>query len=83
MAAVNGPAAAPPQGPWNPGIQSRVPKELLHLSTIFRSENVFTTLAAAAEMQGLTGFSPSELVAFRPQRLALHELLILVNQQTE
>jgi hypothetical protein len=78
LAAVNGPAAAPPQGPWNPGIQSRVPKELLHLSTIFRSENVFTTLAAAAEMQGLTGFSPSELVAFRPQRLALHELLIRV-----
>jgi hypothetical protein len=29
-------------------------------------------------MQGLTGFSPSELVAFRPQRLALHELLIRV-----
>jgi len=78
IAAVTGPAAAPPQGPWNPGIQSRVPKELLHLSTIFRSENVFTTLAAAAEMQGLTGFSPSELVAFRPQRLALHELLIRV-----
>jgi hypothetical protein len=78
MAAVNGRAAAPPQGPWNPGIQSRVPKELLHLSTIFRSENVFTTLAAAAEMQGLTGFSPSEFVAFRPQRLALHELLIRV-----
>jgi len=29
-------------------------------------------------MQGLTGVSPSELVAFRPQRLALHELLIRV-----
>jgi hypothetical protein len=75
---VNGSADPQPHGPWNPGIQSRVPKELQHLSTIFRSENVFTTLAAAAEMQGLTGFSPSELVAFRPQRLALHELLIRV-----
>ena len=65
-------------GPWNPGIQSQVPSELRRLSTIFRPENVFTSIAAVAEMQGLTGFSPSELVAFRPQRLALHELLIRV-----
>jgi hypothetical protein len=65
-------------GPWHPGIQSQVPKELWHLSTIFRPENVFTSIAAVSEMQGLTGFSPSELVAFRPQRLALHELLIRV-----
>ncbi len=65
-------------GPWNPGIQSQVPKELRYLSTIFRPENVFTSLSAATEMQGLTGFSPCELVAFRPQRLALHELLIRV-----
>jgi hypothetical protein len=67
-----------PYGPWCPGIQSQVPKELWHHSTIFRPENVFTSIAAACEMQGLTGFSPSELVAFRPQRLALHELLIRV-----
>src|ERR1700722_6102491 len=65
-------------GPWHPGIQSQVPRELWHLSTIFRPENVFTSIAAAGEMQGLTGFSTSELVAFRPQRLALHELLIRV-----
>src|SRR6202158_993926 len=65
-------------GPWNPGIQSQIPRELRHLSTIFRPENVSTSIAAATEMQGLTGFSPSELVAFRPQRLALHELLIRV-----
>jgi len=65
-------------GPWNPGIQSRVPLEVRHLSTIFRPENVFTSLAAATELRGLTGFAPSELVAFRPQRLALHELLIRV-----
>jgi hypothetical protein len=65
-------------GPWNPGIRSEVPRELMHLSTIFRPENVFTSIAAVAEMQGLTGFPPCELVAFRPQRLALHELLIRV-----
>jgi hypothetical protein len=65
-------------GPWNPGIQSQVPKELLHLATIFRTENVFTSVAAAAELRGLTGFGLSELVTFRPQRLALHELLVRV-----
>src|SRR6202034_648935 len=68
----------PAHGPWNPGIQSQVPKELRHLSTIFRPENVFTGIAAVSEMQGITGFSPSGLVAFRPPRLALHEVLIRV-----
>jgi hypothetical protein len=65
-------------GPWNPGIQSQVPEELRRLSTIFRADNVFTSIETAVELQGLTGIPPSELVAFRPQRLALHELLIRV-----
>jgi hypothetical protein len=65
-------------GAWNPGIQSQVPKELRHLATIFRSDNVFTGIAAAVELRGLTGFSLGELVVFRPQRLALHELLVRV-----
>ena len=72
------PGDAPVCGPWNPGIHSQVPQELRHLSTIFRADNVFTSIAAATELQGLTGIPPSELVAFRPQRLALHELLIRV-----
>jgi len=72
------PADETAHGPWNPGIRSQVPRELRHLSTIFRPENVFTSIATVSEMQGLTGFSPSELVAFRPQRLAMHELLIRV-----
>src|SRR5271170_5686438 len=75
---MNSAVDAQVHGPWNPGIQSQVPKELRHLSTIFRPENVFTGIAAVTELQGITGFSPSELVAFRPQRLALHELLIRV-----
>ena len=65
-------------GPWNPGIESQVPKELRHLATIFRAANVFTSVAAAGELRGLTGFSLSELVVFRPQRLALHELLVRI-----
>jgi hypothetical protein len=65
-------------GPWNPGIQSVLPKELLALSTIFRPDNVATSVPAALELQGLTGLSLSDLVVFRAERLALHELLIRV-----
>lgn len=34
-------------GPWNSGIRSQSPRELLPLSTIFRPENVFTTVEPA------------------------------------
>ena len=65
-------------GPWNPGIQSQIPAHLRHLCTIFRPENVFTTVADATEMRDLTGLDFTELVTFRPQRLALHEVLVRV-----
>jgi len=65
-------------GPWNPGLQSEVPQELRQLATIFRPENVFAGIASAVELRGLTGFALSELVSFRPQRLALHELLVRI-----
>jgi hypothetical protein len=65
-------------GPWNPGIQSQIPLELRHLCTIFHPENVFTSVAAATELQLLTDFPLWELVTFRPRRLLLHELMIRV-----
>lgn len=65
-------------GPWNPGIQSQLPVELRALCTIFRPENVCTPVAGAIELQSLTGFALGELVAFRPQRLVLHEVLVRV-----
>jgi hypothetical protein len=65
-------------GAWNPGIQSQIPQELRHLATVFRPENVFTSLAAARELRDLTGLTLCELAAFRPERLALHEVLIRV-----
>src|SRR3979411_1361945 len=51
------PAAAgtPVHGPWNPGIQSQIPRELRHLSTIFRPENVSTSMAAGPALKGLPG----------------------------
>src|SRR5215471_15955584 len=66
-------------GPWNPGLESQVPARLRHLCTIFRPENVVTSLAEAHELRDLTGLGFGELVRFRPDRLALHELLIRVN----
>ena len=68
-----------PFGPWNPGLESQVPARLRHLCTIFRPENVATSLAEAHELRDLTGLAFNELVCFRAERLALHELLIRVN----
>jgi hypothetical protein len=65
-------------GPWNPGLASQVPLEWRHLCTVFRPENSYTGVSAANELQQLTGLPLCELVAFRPQRLLLHELLIRV-----
>src|SRR6478609_4078138 len=65
-------------GPWNPGVESEIPAAIRHLSTFLRPENVFTSEAGALELRDLTGLDLADVVAFRPQRLALHELLIRV-----
>jgi hypothetical protein len=61
---------------WNPGLQSQLPGEYLPLSTIFRAENVSTTLEQANELSDFCGLPVDELVAFRVERLIVHELLI-------
>jgi hypothetical protein len=66
------------EGPWNPGIKSRLPGRLLPSSTIFRPDNVFAGVERIREVRDLTGLDFSELVRFRPERVALHELLIRV-----
>jgi hypothetical protein len=65
-------------GPWNPGIRSQLPGPLLPLATIFRAENVLTSLEEARERSAFTGLEPEDLVTFRPERLVVHELLIRV-----
>jgi hypothetical protein len=65
-------------GPWNPGISSQVPDELRHLCTSFRPDCVFTSLATAIEISDVIGLEATDVVAFRPSRLALHELLVRV-----
>jgi hypothetical protein len=63
---------------WNPGLQSQLPREYLPLSTILRAENVSTSVAKAYELSDFCGLPPEELVAFRVERLIVHELLIHV-----
>ena len=61
---------------WNPGLESELPREYLPLSTMFRSENVSTGVAKAYELSDYCGLPVHELVAFRVERLIVHELLI-------
>lgn len=42
-------------GPWNPGLESNLPRAFLALETIFRPDNVETTLADAREMMDVSG----------------------------
>lgn len=67
-----------PEGPWNPGLQSQIPKDLLPLATLYRPENVLSTLRQARELADLTGLAVEDLVVFRPERLVVHELLAQV-----
>ncbi len=65
-------------GPWSPGISSAIPERYLPLATIYRSENVSTSLQQVRELADFTGLAPHSLVAFRPERLIVHEVLIRV-----
>jgi hypothetical protein len=64
--------------PWNPGIESTIPPEFVPLATLYRPENTATELNGLRELSDFSGIAMEELVAFRPERLAVHELLIRV-----
>ncbi|HWD36299.1 MAG TPA: hypothetical protein VG840_09070, partial [Casimicrobiaceae bacterium] len=65
-------------GPWHPGIESTIPEAIRPLSTFLRPEATSTTPDAARELSDYTGLERIDVIAFRPERLALHELLIRV-----
>lgn len=64
---------------WNPGVVSYIPKEFRCLETIFSPDCVFSSAAYLEEIQNFTGLQYEELTVFRPERLALHELIVRVN----
>ena len=63
---------------WNPGLESELPRDYLALSTMFRPDNVSTGVAKAHELSDYCGLPIWDLVAFRADRLIVHELLIWV-----
>ncbi|MGA7971379.1 MAG: hypothetical protein WCA36_01100 [Pseudolabrys sp.] len=75
---MNAKATSTEYGAWNPGLESQLPRQYLPLSTIFNSDNVSTSLAKAHELADYCGLPVQDLVAFRPERLIVHELLISV-----
>ncbi|MBT2968750.1 MAG: zeta toxin family protein [Candidatus Thiodiazotropha sp. (ex Ctena orbiculata)] len=66
-------------GPWNPGILSPMPEGVKPFMTIARAENVFQSVSELEEISGFTGFPWECIATFRPQRLAVHELLIRIS----
>ena len=64
---------------WHPGIKSTLPSEYLPRSSMFRPENVFSSIETATELSDFTGLTIQQLVFFRPERLVIHELLIRVS----
>jgi hypothetical protein len=63
---------------WNPGLTSEIPKGLLPLVTLYRAENSEVDYAQAKEMAELCGLEAKDTIAFRVERLIVHELLIRV-----
>lgn len=64
--------------PWNPGLSSTIPRDVLPLSTMFSEANVETGYSEAHELADFSGLSSFEVVVFRLERLLVHELLVRV-----
>jgi len=71
-------ATAESYGPWNPGVESTLPSELMPLATVFSSANVSGSICDLQELNGFCGLAIERLSTFRPERLALHEVLVRV-----
>ncbi len=65
-------------GSWNPGIESALPSEFLPLSTVLSTANVSSGIDELQELSDFCGLPIERLSTFKPERLALHEVLIRV-----
>ncbi len=63
---------------WNPGLETEIPKSSRTLETIYHLDNVYATYDDIDELCQATGLNPKELINFRPNRLAMHELIIRI-----
>ena len=69
VAAVPG-EAGEVYGPWNPGIESALPREFLPMSTVFSPANVSSGIDELEELSDFCGLPVEKLTTFRPARLA-------------
>jgi hypothetical protein len=63
-------------GPWNPGIQSKIPRAFLPLATVFCSQNAMASLSDIEDLSDYCGLPPEKISPIKPERLILHEVLI-------
>ncbi|MCB1955640.1 MAG: hypothetical protein KDG55_08185 [Rhodocyclaceae bacterium] len=66
---------------WHPGVASGIPPVWRDLETLYRTECVTTSRAEVDADVSLTGLAPEQLTAFRPERLALHELIVRITAE--
>ncbi|MDN3558073.1 hypothetical protein [Halomonas maura] len=63
---------------WNPGLEADLPSRYQALETIHHPANVDSRLADIPELSALTGLTEEQLVAFKAERLVLHEVIVQV-----
>ena len=65
-------------GPWCPGLNSTIPTHLMDRVTLYDPAHSFTSWEEVRDLADLTGLRAEELAVIRPERLALHSVLIRV-----
>ena len=63
---------------WNPGLSSKIPASLQPEVTLFRAQSSIVDYQQAEELSDFCGLNAAELIAFRVERLVIHELLVRV-----
>ena len=67
------------EGPWNPGLSSTIPERLMSRVTLYDSKNSTVSWDEARSLSDVTGVKPQAMATFRPERLAMHNVLIRVS----
>jgi len=68
--------------PWSPGLTSSIPLRLMPMVTLYDPAHSLMPWDMAKNLSDMTGLKPQELATFRPERLAMHHVLIRVTTET-
>ena len=78
IGSTGAPADASAFHAWNPGLEPGLPRAMRPFATLFRPENVALSYPEILELSDLSGLPANQIAPFRPERLAVHEVLIRV-----